>query len=321
MTTNKRTLGQYFTRYNLFNNVAFLNWSEECDLKNNTVLEPFAGSNNLIKMLKEMNLCNDFISYDIEPKNKDVLFRDTLKDFPEDFNICITNPPYLAQNSAKRRGLFYPQTHFDDLYKFALDKCLRNCEYVGAIIPASFLNSKLFRNRLSHYIILNVKMFNDTDHPVCLALFKRQSDDVVIYEDKKRIRLLSEFEKKLPQSNKNVEMRFNDKKGQLGLIAIDNTKEPSIRFCEGEKVDPNRIGISSRSITRIAIDGYIDKIDKLIRNLNDMIMSFRNETHDVFLTPFKGLRKDLKYRRRLDYALARSIINNVYFSIAHTTKI
>ncbi len=309
---NKRTNGQYFTEYNPFNNKAFEDWSNQCNLKDNTILEPFAGSNNLIKMLKKMNLCNNFISYDIEPKNQDVLFRDSLKNFPTNYNVCITNPPYLAQNSAKRRGLFFPETAYNDLYKFALDKCLQNCQNVGVIIPASFLNSKLFRGRLSHYILLNNKMFNDTEHPVCLALFKEKADDVEIYEDKEFVGMLSYFEKKLPKNNKKITMKFNDKKGGLGLIAIDNTIEPSIRFCNGEDIDPNKIGNSSRSITRISIDC---DIDKLVKNLNEMINEFRKETFDIFLTPFKGLRRDLKYRRRLDYELARNIINQVYYSI------
>ena len=46
-----------------------------------------------------------------------------------------------------------------------------------------------------------------------------------------------------------------------------------------------------------------------------MLNDFRRETYDIFLTPFKGLRKDFRYRRRLDYALARNIVNYVYFSI------
>lgn len=309
---SKRTNGQYFTEYNPFENQGFIEWANECDLTNKIILEPFAGSNNLIKMLQEMNLCNNFISYDIEPKDFSVKFKDTLQDFPRDYNICITNPPYLAQNSAKRRGLFYPETKYDDLYKFAIDKCLENCENVGAIIPASFLNSKLFRNRLSHYILLNTKMFNDTEHPVCLALFKKQSNDVEIYEDKKKIGLLSEFENKLPKTKKSTEMKFNDKLGKLGLIAIDNTKEPSIRFCNGNEINADKVGVSSRSITRISIDADIDKLTK---NLNDRLADFRESTYDVFLTPFKGLRQDLKYRRRLDYALARNIINEVYYSI------
>ncbi|MDR0675550.1 MAG: hypothetical protein LBF97_00720, partial [Elusimicrobiota bacterium] len=212
----KRINGQYFTQYNPFDNDGFKNWAKNCNLKQQIILEPFAGSNNLIKMLQEMDLCKNFISFDIEPKDENVEFKDTLKNFPQNFNVCITNPPYLAQNSATRRHLFYPNTKYDDLYKFSLDLCLKNCKNVAAIIPASFLNSKLFRNRLSHYILLNAKMFNDTEHPVCLALFKTNSNDVQIYEDKNYIGVLSDFEKKLPRNKSNVEMKFNSKTGKLG---------------------------------------------------------------------------------------------------------
>jgi hypothetical protein len=307
---NKRLKGQYFTQYNPFKNNAFLNWAESCNLKNTIILEPFAGSNNLIRMLQKMKMCTQFSSYDIEPQHKDVIKQDTLANFPTNFNVCITNPPYLAQNSAKRRGLAYPNTKYDDLYKFSLEKCLENCENVTAIIPASFLNSKLFRNRLSHYVLLNTKMFNDTEHPVCLALFQKESKDVDIFEDTEFIGKLSVLEKKLPSTTHKTQMQFNSKDGALGLIAIDNTKDPSIRFCKGSEIDPNRIGVSSRSITRISIDA---NIDKLIKRINEYLNDFRNDTHDIFLTPFKGLRQDLKYRRRLDYAMARGMINSVNY--------
>ena len=258
-------------------------------------------------MLQGMNLCNSFESYDIEPQNEYVKQQDTLSNFPKGFNVCITNPPYLAQNSAKRRGLPFPQTKYDDLYKFALDKCLEDCEYVGAIIPASFLNAKLFRDRLSHYILLNSKMFSDTEHPVCLALFQKQSQDVLMYDGVEKLGFLSEFEKKMQELNKkcNAEIKFNEKSGMLGLIAIDDTIKPSIRFCRGDEINANKVSNSSRSITRIAIDC---DVDKLIKRTNEALNAFRSDTFDVLLTPFKGLRKDGKYRRRLDYALARNFI-------------
>ena len=63
---HKRTNGQYFTQFNPFDNKGFYEWAEKCNLKNTTILEPFAGSNNLIQMLKEMNLCKDYKSFDIE---------------------------------------------------------------------------------------------------------------------------------------------------------------------------------------------------------------------------------------------------------------
>ena len=78
-------------------------------------------------------------------------------------------------------------------------------------------------------------------------------------------------------------MTFNDKNGKLGLIAIDNTKEPSIRFCKGEEISQEKIKITSRSITRINIDF---DIDKLIKRANEVLKEYRKETHDIFLTPF-----------------------------------
>ena len=105
-------------------------------------------------------------------------------------------------------------------------------------------------------------------------------------------------------------MKFNDKNGKLGLLAIDNTVEPSIRFCKGGEINPNKISNSSRSITRIAIDC---DVEKLLKKVNDRLNCFREETYDLLLTPFKGLRKDNKFRRRLDYATARLIINDCIY--------
>lgn len=310
----KRELGQYFTTYNPFQNSGFLNWAYECDLIKTTILEPFAGSNNLINMLQDMGLCADFKSFDIEPKNKFVKRRDTLKNFPKGFKVCITNPPYLAQNSAKRRNLEFPNIIYDDLYKYSLEKCLEYCDYVGAIIPASFFNANIFRERLSHYILLNSKMFNDTEHPVCLALFKKYSEDVDLYNDNKYLGKLSDLKKKLPKSNINMDIRFNVPNGNLGLIAIDNTIEPSIKFVNGEEISPDRIRVSSRSITRIMIPTKY-KINNIIEKLNYNLNIFRKETYDLFLTPFKGLRKDNYYRRRLDYKLAKKLIEETLYGL------
>lgn len=94
----KRENGRYFTINNPFNNHAFFDWSNQSNLTNKTILEPFAGANHLIEMLKSMNICNDFKSYDILPNHIDVEYCDTLKNFPTGFDVCVTNPPYLAQN-------------------------------------------------------------------------------------------------------------------------------------------------------------------------------------------------------------------------------
>lgn len=96
----KRINGQYFTTQNPFQSQAFIDWSKECNLVNSTILEPFAGRNDLINMLKEMGLCSSFAAFDIEPKESMVRKHDSLLNFPKNFTVCITNLPYLAQNSA-----------------------------------------------------------------------------------------------------------------------------------------------------------------------------------------------------------------------------
>jgi hypothetical protein len=152
-------------------------------------------------------------------------------------------------------------------------------------------------------------MFNDTEHPVCLALFKKASKQIKIYDSENYIGLLSELERKLPKSNDGSEIKFNDKNGKLGLIAIDNTIEPSIKFIRGEEISPDKLEVSSRSITRITIKER--NINGLIKELNSNLNKFRDETADIFLTPFKGIRKDGRFRRRLDFSMARLLIGEV----------
>ncbi len=111
-----------------------------------------------------------------------------------------------------------------------------------------------------------------------------------------------------------MDIRFNVPNGNLGLIAIDNTIEPSIKFVNGEEISPERIRVSSRSITRIMIPTKY-KINSIIEKLNYNLNIFRKETYDLFLTPFKGLRKDNYYRRRLDYKLAKKLIEETLYGI------
>src|SRR3546814_1893314 len=122
--STKRLHGQFFTITNPFEHPAFLAWAKRADIKNKKLLEPFAGANHLVKMLDELELLGSWASFDIEPKAPGVRSRDTLKSFPSGYDVVVTNPPYLAKNSATRLGFSFPETHYDDLYKLAIDRCL-----------------------------------------------------------------------------------------------------------------------------------------------------------------------------------------------------
>ena len=319
----KRASGRYYTRGNPFQLEPFRTWTKASNLEQQTVLEPFAGAKDIPRLIAAAHLqYRDWTFFDIEPGAKGIVQRDTLADFPKGFNVCITNPPWLARNSATRRGLPFPEkTRYDDLYKYALEQCLTHCGWVAAIIPEAFIRSGLFLQRLHDFISLVPQragktqeenktrdtsyMFEDTEHPVGLALFTPDAtSDVRIWRNNQFLGTMRELREHLPQPSSNRDIVFNNPHGNLGLIAIDNTVSASIRFCPPEELKDYPIRVQCRSITKIGVPWCVD-----INVLNTRLTTIREKTHDVFLTAFKGIRRDGQYRRRLDWALARSIID------------
>ena len=311
MTNTKRTLGQFFTvSKNPFELSAFKQWAAEASLPNKQILEPFAGANHIIESLQAIELCKEFASFDIEPAHGSVVARDTLRSFPTGYDVCVTNPPWLARNSATRRNLPFPSSQYDDIYKYCLELCLTHCEYVAALIPASYLQSGLFQERLSTYILLHNLIFNETKNPVCLALFTgTKLRPTQVFYDNEFIGELDALRAYVPRATTDRKVRFNDAKGSLGFISFDNTRERSIRFCDVDEIATYEIKESSRFITRIS--GDFEGIPNVLGQLNVLLTKFRDDTKDLFLTPFKGIRDDGQYRRRMFFSQARNLINAV----------
>lgn len=320
---NKRAIGKFYTRGNPFKLHPFKNWVYKANIHEKTILEPFAGAKNIPDLIDSAELkYYDWELYDLQPGANGIQKRNTLTDFPKGYKVCITNPPWLARNSATRRGLPYPiATSHDDIYKYALELCLNNCDWIAAIIPEAFIRSNLFLERLSDFISLvpekqhttsmnrntnNVNsMFEDTEHPVGLALFSpNETPNIIVWRNNQKLGRLKDLEGYLPEPSRNRNIRFNEPNGNLGLVAIDNTVSPSIRFCPPKELGNYVIRYHGRSITKISVPWKVDAGE-----LNTRLNYIRQKTHDVFLTAFKGLRRDGFYRRRLDWALARSIID------------
>ena len=295
------------TEHNPFDHTAFSDWADRNNLRSEEILEPFAGSNNIIKTLIGMGLCSRFRSYDHQPGDDDVLPRNTLEDFPTGFKVCVSHPPWLAIKKATRSKLALPNGEHQDLYQFCLEQCLDHCEAVALLLPESFIRTGLFRSRLSAFISLTYESFQDTAHPVALALFdKEDSKDVHIWSSDRYVGKLTELEALRPlliPLGQRVE--FNVPDGNVGLIALDNTTEASIRFCSVEELGDYEVKASSRMITKLSVE------KPNIDGWNRYIEEIRDKSSDVILTAYRGLREDGKYRRRLDYGFARSIIQNI----------
>ena len=317
----KRELGQYYTQTNPFNHPLFKEWMGLLD-KNSVFLEPFAGANNILRLISDVGYDLKWRCFDIEPSPNntfpqvEVEYRDTILNFPTEYNVCITNCPYLGKSSARRRKIEYPWEE-DDLYKVCLRLMLENCKYVAAIIPESFITARIHLDRLWGVISLTCKMFDDTDCPVCLALFTPDgNNDIKVYSNELYLGTLEELRScDLTGYTSTHKWVFNDKNGTLGAKTVDGQKKDDCHFFYGEKIDPELIKISSRAFTRIS--GLPEDInrDAFIKKCNDILNEYRKTTKDVMMTSFKGLRQDGKYRRRLDFKTVRFILNKALSEI------
>jgi hypothetical protein len=324
--THKRAHGQFFTRKSPFDNGLFHAWTALIpDFSSQVLLEPFCGENHIPHLLKEGGINNAWATFDIDPPKKNLLpdhhttQQDVFSSFPKGFQVCITNPPYLAKNSATRRGLPFPDTPYDDIYKHALNLTLLSVPYVAAIIPESFLVQGLFHDRLFGVVSITQALFEDTEHPVCLALFipSKGHCNFDVWRDQTPLGDFSTLST-LQKPSANIEMSFNDPKGSIGAFCVDSSKKASIRFCLGKEILPSDIKQTSRAITRIRL--HQGDPARVVKAANRILDDYRKSTQDVLLTAFKGLRDDGMYRRRLDFATARSILSMaVQESINDTT--
>lgn len=290
---------------------AFSNWISRIDSKK-TILEPFAGQSHICDLLEKSGHSVIWDRYDIDETLQDVIHRDCLSSFPKGYQACITNPPYLSLHFARRKGIITKAADYQgmqSLYQVAISKALIECHFVAMIIPESFITSGLFRERLESVISLPEQMFSDTDMPVCLALWG--PDKVRETEVWRQHEFLGPIESLIdeePPSGCSSRITFNRPDGNLGLRAIDNSRSPSIAFCEADEIPVHHVKPSARLLTRIQIE-QTDQIPEIIKEANHRLQSWRVRTEDLQLTAFKGLRKDGRFRRRLDYANARRFLS------------
>ena len=329
----KILLGQFYTRGNPFQYSRAQKWFAEIpNLSQAKIIEPFAGSNSIVALVNSSVSAlspKNWESFDIHPEAIEANLvpgitlskRDTLEDFPAGFDIAITNPPYLAKNSATRKGMLVHFGEYQDTFEVALHEMLSNCNWVAAIIPESFITRKLFKDRLDAVISLNHEMFDDTEFPVCLALFSpNSSSNFEIWRGEEYLGRRKELDKqveRLLSARTVIKPRFNDPQGEIGLIAIDNTSGPTIKFVDGPTIASAEIKVTSRSLTRISIDYLSDILvaESIIAEANKILESYRAISSDVFLTAFKGLRADNAYRRRIDWNTAGRILNKAALNL------
>lgn len=305
---SKQLLGQFYTTTDPFSiSDAFNAWYAMVP-KDKTILEPFAGAGHLFSYVD-----GNWNGFDLEPNHPEVEQRDTIKNFPTGYEVCITNPPYLAKTVVSRKKLPVVLNH-EDLYLDAIQQCLDNCDYVAAIIPSTFWNQNLFKDRLYAWDKFDMELFSDTDAPVGVAYFVPQKVD--------RTRTFI--------SGKEVHLNEDNTPITTDFPVIFNPPHLSSYLVNGiDTIDKNNIHI--RKIDGFDTSKLVDKDGKCkttnrnmfpiecpylkeedLPQINQMIVDWREETKDFFLTSFKSCKKDGKYRKRISFKEVRWILKNYY---------
>ena len=269
---------------------------------------------------------------------------DSILDVPSHADaFVLTNPPYLAKNSAKRMdapaqsyfrpGAVLPLTNehtstLDDLFKLAIEQTLAQYDDSVWIVPESVVQDvehlPHWKARLHSLTVLEDNPFTDTEHPVCVLVFSASQANGELWKNDTRlgsyqdIWCLHNETRSSPRDA--TAMQFNSPTGNLGYRAVDGTKADGsmrIRFCLGDELgyDRQRIKVSSRHLTYVDVDLEGDELVAVIEEANRQIEAYRAATQDVFLTAFMGNTKTGVRRRRMDYFLARRLFNAAYLAV------
>ena len=284
-------------------------------------VDPFAGDWDMLRHVQDVINIEQLAGYDIAPCERSTR-NDSLVHIPSIANaIAITNPTYLANHSAKRKGVWHSVRHYftasrrTDLYQIALDRCLESYPHVVAIVPETFIGSGYPIHRLRHVTIIEGELFSDTDCPVCVVCFEPEEtprSTKVVYRNEKRVCTFSDIDRINPTPHHSIRLTFNDPNGPIALRAVDLTDPTKpIQFLLRNDIDyaQKNIKQSSRLITFISSpDIPQHRVAHLVHRANEILHTYRTQYDGVHLSPFKGNTRDGRRRRRLDYHAARALL-------------
>lgn len=328
MSEKKIKLGQFFTKDTLWLKPQVIDFitSSGCTI----AYDPFAGGGDLLKASKTILNFQEIKGLDID-ETLEWDINDSLLNIPHIENaIIITNPPYIAKQSASRKKIdlskYFKLTTYDDVYLISLDRMLEAQRHIVAIIPESFINSSYKqKNLISSITVLEENPFEDTENPVCVVCFDHNPkplSEVMIYKNDQLINSLQGINNIRIEPDNKVKIVFNTLEGWLGLRAVDSTDDKTFinfDFKDNFKYDwENNIKISSRHFSLIDLDVPESKRKDFIDECNKIINQLRVESSDILLTPFKGNTKKGVRRRRLDFRLARAIMERAYYKTVNS---
>lgn len=342
---SKQQLGQFYTT-----NYDYILSNFEIPNSVETIVEPFVGNGDLLNFIKNKNNYNIEL-YDIDPKYKNTIKRDTLYNPPSYTNkFILTNPPYLARNKSKDKKL-YDQYNCNDLYKCFITTIITNiCDGGIMIIPLNFISSirksdvELRKRFLEIYSIkiVNVfeeQVFDDTSYSVCSIYFMKKTTDndnnikLYIYPSHKEMVITLTAENNytiggeiytIPQDPKykvqraTKETKDKDHITNIVLKCIDDSIDSQLGFKivkDNERFIDDTPNLSARSYATLVINTHLTlkQQEILVERMNDYIKKEREKYNSLFLTNYRE--SNTIARKRISFDLAFRICNYMLSSM------
>lgn len=335
----KKELGQFYTK-----NYDYILQNINIPKNIKDIIEPFAGEGDLIEYINKYDNKYNVNMFDIDPKKKDIIQRDTLLNPPEyKGKFVLTNPPYLARNKSENKEI-YDKYNVNDLYKCFIVNIINDPCYGGIlIIPLNFISSTrkndvLLRERfLSIYSIIQInifeeQVFSDTSCSVCSLLFnlnKNNTNDINIDIYPSKINIKTKLNKEnnytiggeiynLSKNDKYTMKRLTlknllEKNTNIVIKCIDDNSKSMIHadYVNDENIFiDNTPKCSARSYLTLIINPPINenKQRKLVNDFNKYLKDNRKKYNSLFLA---------NYRESSDIARKRISFDLVYKIIGH----
>lgn len=326
MSQSKKSLGQFYTKNSAYITQGLL----DVFPNEGIVVDPFVGEGDLLNIIN-----NKTEMYDIDPKIKNTIKRDTLAN-PLDYKNkwIFTNPPYLAKNKNKDKTL-YNLYNVDDLYKASILSII-GCEGGIIIIPLNFFSSDNGDTRkkfLSLYEVIKINVFeesvfDDTSYTICAFSFVKkenveQSINFKFFPSGKELPI-NLFKKNgykiggeiynLEQSDVKVSrLLIGQEKpnSKIFLNAIDTgTLDGMIRLSLRE--EPFYGKQTDRAFATIVFNRNFSlrEQEEIVERFNKTLLKYRNKYNSMFLTNYRNSTAHMA-RKRIGFKLAYIIISNI----------
>ena len=233
---NRNTIDKYYTKDTIVDVcINFIKKYMEINI-NDLVIEPSAGNGSFIKGIK--SLTNNYIFFDIEPDNEEIIKQDYLlydyDSIKNDFNKIhiIGNPPFGRQSSLANRFI---------------KKSCEFCDSISFILPKSYKKDSLKKNfPLTFHLIFEIDIPEKSflvdgleyNVPCIFQIWEKNINNRIVNEKKEPLNFV--FVKKT--ENPNISFRRVGVNAGLIDIKIDEKNIQShyfIKFTNGKSINDN----------------------------------------------------------------------------------